>query len=118
SDRSSGYGISRDSSRIREEIESAAERQRLMQKRKYTQDTFQKYQPQAVPQGSAGTATGNPIQDRLILIQTRINKLESDKSNAAQQGKSPEEIAAIDTELTRLRQQVSSTRSTLGQPPQ
>lgn len=110
------YGISRDSARVREEMESSMERQRMMDKRRRTQETTQKQMGSM--QTAPGPVAGSPLQDRFVLLQARIRKLEGDRGNAVQQGKSAEEIASIDATLQRLRGEASTLRTALGSPPE
>ena len=94
--------------RLRRAIEDAAEQQRLLRKQQQVQSTVRRH-PAPPPSSPV-----EGLRNRYILLQTRLAKLQGDRAQAVRQGKSAEEIAALDTQIEQLRLQASTLKSALG----
>jgi len=93
--------------------EAAAEAARL-QKSAQTKATSQ----QTLQQSATGAPqmTSVQMQQRMIIINTQLKKLEQDKASAVGAARSAEEIAALDAQMESLKQEAAGLRASLGLP--
>ena len=93
--------------------EAAAEAAKL-QKSAQTKATSQ----QTLQQSATGAPqmTSVQMQQRMIIINTQLKKLEQDKAAAVGAARSAEEIAAFDAQMESLKQEAAGLRASLGLP--
>ncbi len=111
-----GYETRRDDIKDRQLADEDAARAAALQKSEQTRATTQ--------QTLQHSATGAPqmtavqMQQRLVLINTQLKKLEQDKAAALGAGRSAEETSALDAQIESLNQEAAGLKASLGIPSQ
>jgi len=111
-----GYETRRSDIKDRQVADEAAARDAALQKSEQTRATTQQTL-QGSPAG-ASQMTAVQMQQRLVLINTQLNKLEQDKAAALGAGRTAEEMADLDAQIESLNQEAAGLKASLGIPAQ
>ena len=111
-----GYETRRGDIKDRQVADEEAARATALQKSAQTQATTQQTLQQAGTGAQPSTAV--QMQQRLVIINTQLTKLEQEKAAAVGSGRSAEETSALDAQIEGLNREAATLRASLGIPPQ
>ncbi len=111
-----GYETQRSDVKDRQVADEEAARAAALQKSAQTQATTQ----QTLQKAGTGAPqmTAVQMQQRLIIINTQLKKLEQDQAAAVGAGRSAEETSALDAQIESLNQEAAGLKAYLGMPAQ
>jgi hypothetical protein len=99
-----------DTSRMREEYEAQVRHEERLQERERVRDTFRS------PSTERRRSSGASLRDRLTVIRDQLQILRHEREEAVKQGKTKEEVGAIDAKINDLRHRARSLRQEMGRP--
>lgn len=104
--------ILRDVEQQRHDAAAEAALEQNLEKSEHVRETMQR------PPLPEQKPLGEGLQERLVLVQDRLEMLRGKKSLAVHQGKTVVEIAALDEKIEKLKREVIALQAELGVPTQ
>jgi hypothetical protein len=95
-----------DTSRMREEYEAQVRHEERLQERERVEE----------PSTARRRSSSASLRDRLTVVRDQLQILRHEREEAVKQGKTKEEVGAIDAKINDLRHRARSLRAEMGRP--